>query len=1032
MKSTTLKTKIMFSSLALTFLLGVSAAYIVRVCVRRDLVGEQLNKILFVTKHFSTDSEHLILTGEYLNLKLLAYEFVGALEDVEYAYVLSPDKTVLAHTFKNGFPTELKDVKILETGFGAAPLLMDGKKLVVVSAPVSGGELGTAYILASSAHIDQASDRAAVLLLEIIGLILAVGTFHSLVFSKKITKPLANLVEAAKQVSKGDLSVRTNINSTDEAGQLGSAFDEMLERLEKTVVSREAFQKQSKFLKSVIEAIPFPFYIVNASDYSLEEANKAAMDIGARIGETCHWATHKSDHPCNDENHKCPLTEIKETGMSSIIEHRHVAADGVEKQYEVHGYPIFDENGDLIRMIEFSLDISKRQETEKNLKLFKAIIDQSNDAMFVVDPGTSKFIEVNKAACDSLGYAREDMLKLGLTDIDVSLFDKQQWLSHRKDLAFIKKMTMESSYKRKDSSVFPVEVSVALASHEESQYLIGVARDVSERKETELNLLKSKAELAENYKVLDSMFRKVEKGKEEWEKTMDCIGDMVILTDAISKIRRCNKAFVDFLGLSYGQILGRPLDEILDRFDDVEGDMSDLSATLLHRESGKFFLFSRYFFKGEKVDHRLSYVITLHDFTERKVANDKLKEKNEEIESQNKKLQNILTELSSIIEKVGEEQNLSLRYINSGVAKCYETTGCQEKDCPCFGQEAMRCWQVAGTLKCSDSSALTYPSKLRNCIECRVFKRAAEDPIQQIGEQFNNMMQILECKNEELKKAYNDLENTHAQMLQSEKMASIGQLAAGIAHEINNPVGFISSNLDSLKQYVAKLKEFVVEQDKLLKSGRNTKIESELEKLRAAMDIDYILSDVVELVRESLEGTERVTDIVQNLKTFSHVDGKDYEQLDIHECIESTLKIVWNALKYHTVVRKDYGETPLTMGHPSQLNQVFVNLLVNAAQAIKNKGEITIKTWSKNGSIYASVSDTGCGMPKEVQNKIFDPFFTTKDVGKGTGLGLSISYDIVKKHNGTIEVESEVGKGTTFTVMLPVVDFCAPPEDPSS
>ena len=194
-----------------------------------------------------------------------------------------------------------------------------------------------------------------------------------------------------------------------------------------------------------------------------------------------------------------------------------------------------------------------------------------------------------------------------------------------------------------------------------------------------------------------------------------------------------------------------------------------------------------------------------------------------------------------------------------------------------------------------------------------------------------------------------------------------------------------------------------------------------LEEIRNKLKLDYVLNDITPLIEESLNGAARVTRIVQNLKSFSRVDHAEYTAADINECIESTLNIVWNELKYKSTVEKEYGELPLTKCYPQQLNQVFMNLLVNAAQAIEKEGIIKIKTWSADGAIHISISDTGAGIPEEKINKIFDPFYTTKEVGKGTGLGLSISYDIVKKHNGEIHVRSEIGTGTEFLIHIPVV-----------
>ena len=196
----------------------------------------------------------------------------------------------------------------------------------------------------------------------------------------------------------------------------------------------------------------------------------------------------------------------------------------------------------------------------------------------------------------------------------------------------------------------------------------------------------------------------------------------------------------------------------------------------------------------------------------------------------------------------------------------------------------------------------------------------------------------------------------------------------------------------------------------------------ELKQKRKKLKLDYVIEDFEDLLEESLEGAERVTKIVRDLKTFSRVDEADYKMADINKCIESTINIVWNELKYKVKLKKDYGSIPETRCYPQQLNQVFMNLFINASHAIEKEGDISIKTWTENSSILVTLSDTGCGIPRENLEKLFDPFFTTKEAGKGTGLGLSITYDIVKKHNGDITVDSTLGKGTTFTISLPVVN----------
>jgi len=272
----------------------------------------------------------------------------------------------------------------------------------------------------------------------------------------------------------------------------------------------------------------------------------------------------------------------------------------------------------------------------------------------------------------------------------------------------------------------------------------------------------------------------------------------------------------------------------------------------------------------------------------------------------------------------------------------------------------------------------------------------------------------------DLEKAYADLQLSHGQLLQQEKMATIGQLAAGVAHEINNPTGFISSNLNTLNKYAERLTQYIQAQEKVTGALPKSPETDQLNALCTQLKIDHIMEDAGELISECLEGTERIGRIVQGLKSFSRKDRNDVESVDINALLDSTLNIVWNELKYKATVEKEYGELLQIECYPQQLSQVFMNLLVNAGHAIESKGLVTIRTWADHENVYVKISDTGCGIKDEDLNRIFEAFFTTKEVGKGTGLGLSIASEIIKKHRGAMNVESEVGKGTVFTITLPL------------
>lgn len=284
--------------------------------------------------------------------------------------------------------------------------------------------------------------------------------------------------------------------------------------------------------------------------------------------------------------------------------------------------------------------------------------------------------------------------------------------------------------------------------------------------------------------------------------------------------------------------------------------------------------------------------------------------------------------------------------------------------------------------------------------------------------------ELVRQRNAAIEAAHASLQDAQAKLIQSEKLASVGLLAAGVAHEINNPIGFIKSNLGTLESYTEVMTRLIKHYRDYAASIRQQsprpELLQEIQKLEEDEDIEFVLDDIEGLLSDSIEGSERVRDIVHGLKSFSRVDDATASEQDIHEGINSTLKVVANEVKYNCDVVREFGDVPAISCNLAQINQVFMNLLVNAAQAMESRGTITITTAVDGDFVLIEFKDTGSGIPKDKLNAIFDPFFTTKPIGSGTGLGLSISYGIVKEHGGTIDVDSEVGVGTTFSVRLPL------------
>ena len=282
---------------------------------------------------------------------------------------------------------------------------------------------------------------------------------------------------------------------------------------------------------------------------------------------------------------------------------------------------------------------------------------------------------------------------------------------------------------------------------------------------------------------------------------------------------------------------------------------------------------------------------------------------------------------------------------------------------------------------------------------------------------------------ESLKK---DLHDTQRQLLQAEKMASVGQLAAGVAHEINNPIGFVSSNMATLADYIGTYQAVMVKVMHYIGQQTEEALPEPVAAIKTSIeenDIEFINEDILSLVEESAEGLIRVSEIVRGLRLFSRIDSDDRQWFDINQCMQTTLSMVNNKLKYICQQDVRFGEVPRVYINVGKITQIFTNLLINAGQAIEatgRQGQIIVKSWLEDDCVHVSVTDSGCGIKQEHLDKLFHPFFTTKPEGQGTGLGLSISFGIAEEHGGTLKAISKEGVGSTFTLILPTT---GPDED---
>jgi signal transduction histidine kinase len=302
------------------------------------------------------------------------------------------------------------------------------------------------------------------------------------------------------------------------------------------------------------------------------------------------------------------------------------------------------------------------------------------------------------------------------------------------------------------------------------------------------------------------------------------------------------------------------------------------------------------------------------------------------------------------------------------------------------------------------------------------------------------MEQQMEKGARELSQAYQKLKSSQAQLVQSEKMASLGQMVAGVAHEINTPLGYVRNNVELMREFSQQLRELLGVNKALVDAlldpqGSDVEVARHLaaiEDMRSMVDPELLFADMETLFGDTGFGLSQISELVLGLKDFSRLDQALTDNVSLNDCVANALLIAKNAIKGRIEVIRQLGEIPRIACAPSQINQVLLNLITNAAQAIEGDGKIAIRTWADSGAVYVSVQDTGKGMAPETVKKIFDPFFTTKPVGEGTGLGLSISWQIIQQHGGRIRVASEIGKGTRFVVVLPLTAPASPSAAPAA
>jgi PAS domain S-box-containing protein len=680
--------------------------------------------------------------------------------------------------------------------------------------------------------------------------------------------------------------------------------------------------------------------------------------------------------------------------------------DGTPFIGSVSAKAVKDKTGNVLYYDGIIEDITRRKEAEEKLreseKRFKAIFDNARDGMLLTDIKGKKFLTGNKMISRMLGYNQEEIKNLGVMQIhpeeDLPYVIEQFEQQSRKKITLARNIPV----KRKDGSIFYADINSSPIRLDSKTYLLGIFRDITEHRQMQEALRKSE----EKYRTI-------------FENTG--LATVIIEEDTILSL--VNDKFERLSGYSQNEIEGKKSwTEFV-----VKEDLERMKKYHRERRVDKASAPNNYEFRfidrsGNIRDIFLSIAIipgtkssvgSLLDITENRRAEEALR-KSEASLAEAQRIALLGSWEWDIINDqiIGSLQfyrifNMEPNEFGTRLCNLLDKIHPEDRE---FVEKSL-----CKTFDKRKSFTIHYRICLPDGSE-RIIRKQAEVIVNEAGKAIR-MVGTVQDITERIA--------LEQQLIQSEKLASLGHLAAGIAHEINNPLGFISSNLSTLDEYVQDIKKYIAliekldntvlkEPDKL--TGFLDEVQQEKEKL----EIDLILNDMEKMKVETRDGVNRISSLVKDLKRFAHPMEESPHLANINDLIDTSLNLVKNELKYKAKVIEDYGDIPSIKCYPQQLNQVFNNILINAAQAIKEKGEVGIKTFSENESICIQIKDNGEGIAKENITKIFDPFFTTKKVGIGTGLGLSISLRIIEKHKGSINVQSTVGKGTTFTIKLPI------------
>jgi two-component system, NtrC family, sensor kinase len=731
------------------------------------------------------------------------------------------------------------------------------------------------------------------------------------------------------------------------------------------------------------------------------------------------------------------------TGQPLEFEEHLVVADGTSRTVFTKLSPYTSPDGTQLLMAimqDITGHAKARQDLLESEQRHREMIEQSPDGIYLLDIESRKIIETNKAFCQLLGYTEQQILGTSIYDI-VATTSKD--IDERiNQLTKDKTVTGERLYRKSSGEIFPVRTSVTTITYHNRTTLSTIVHDITIHKRLEETFAEQKtffqqmiANAAVPIFVLDTNHNVI-----IWNKA--CEGLTQIPAEKIIGTNDHWKAFYNHARPCLADFVLNNENKIIATYYDKTQQSAFVEHGLLAEGwfpcvgQQKRFLF----FDAAPIYNANGSIIgaieTVLDNTQQKQILEELQLSEERFRLISENVADSIllftaqgeclyaspslrrfgyktTELvgTSIYDLIHPDD---LEHLKSEIATVQESFAYRSAAFRFRNhRESWADMEATISLLVNDAGS-RFLAVMRDITERKKNEQ-----------QRNELLLQLQHKNEEIEQTLQRLTQMQESLVQSEKMASIGQLTAGIAHEINNPLAFVSSNLNRFAEYFKDV-NMLLQQWKVFGNEINKDIAfqqhiASLQQLEQKIDLEFIEHDFEELMKHTREGADRIKNIVNQLRGFSHVTtSTDFAATDINQTIDETLTIVWNELKYKAIIHKEYGNLPLVKCNAGELKQVFVNLLVNASHAIPEQGNIFITTNATTTAVIITIHDTGSGIPHENLKKIFDPFFTTKPVGKGTGLGLWIVSTIIQNHHGSITVESEIGQGTSFHITLPI------------